>query len=115
MLRITADSNVIVSGLNFPGNPRRILALAGAGNVRLAVSDAILAEVADVLQRDKFSWTRGEAKQAIEELLRIADHVGPGQPVDLVKSDPDDNRILECAAAARSDYRVTGDKHRSER
>jgi uncharacterized protein len=28
-----------------------------------------------------------------------------------VKSDPDDDRILECAAAANSDYVVTDDKH----
>lgn len=29
----------------------------------------------------------------------------------MVKDDPTDNRILECAAAARSDYIVTGDSH----
>jgi predicted nucleic acid-binding protein len=28
-----------------------------------------------------------------------------------VKADPDDDKIVECAAAARSDYIVTGDKH----
>lgn len=28
-----------------------------------------------------------------------------------MREDPDDNRILECAAAARSDYIVTGDNH----
>jgi predicted nucleic acid-binding protein len=27
-----------------------------------------------------------------------------------VRRDPDDDTILECAAAARSDYVVTGDK-----
>jgi uncharacterized protein len=29
----------------------------------------------------------------------------------VVSDNPDDDRILECAAAARSDYIVTGDKH----
>jgi len=28
-----------------------------------------------------------------------------------VKSDPDDNRVLECAVAGRADYIVSGDKH----
>jgi uncharacterized protein len=29
----------------------------------------------------------------------------------VVDADPADNKIIECAAAARSDYLVTGDKH----
>jgi uncharacterized protein len=29
----------------------------------------------------------------------------------VVLDDTDDNRIVECAAAARSDYLVTGDRH----
>ncbi len=35
----------------------------------------------------------------------------PTQVVDVVKNDPSDNRILECAIAAKSDYIITGDKH----
>lgn len=34
----------------------------------------------------------------------------PTQTLDVIKEDPDDNRILECAAAAKSDYIVTEDK-----
>lgn len=49
MLRVTAETNIIVSGLNFPGNPRRMLAAAEAGAIRLCVSPEILEEVADVL------------------------------------------------------------------
>jgi predicted nucleic acid-binding protein len=30
--------------------------------------------------------------------------------VDVIKEDPPDNRILECAAEAESDYIVSGDK-----
>jgi putative PIN family toxin of toxin-antitoxin system len=111
VLRVTLDTNVIVSGLNFPGNPRHILQMAESGVVKLAVSDAILAEVADVLQRDKFGWSRSEVNWAKTKLLALAEHVTPAHNVDVVKQDPDDNRILECAAAARSEYLVTGDKH----
>jgi predicted nucleic acid-binding protein len=31
--------------------------------------------------------------------------------LDVVKQDPDDNRILECAVSAGSQFIVTGDKH----
>ena len=41
----------------------------------------------------------------------IGHRVTPGQRVSVVKADETDNRILECAQAAGSEYVVTGDKH----
>jgi predicted nucleic acid-binding protein len=37
--------------------------------------------------------------------------VSSTETLDVVKADPDDNRILECAVAAGSDVIVTGDAH----
>jgi predicted nucleic acid-binding protein len=34
----------------------------------------------------------------------------PTGTLDIIEEDPDDNRILECAAAARSDFIVSEDK-----
>jgi predicted nucleic acid-binding protein len=42
VLRVTADSNIFISGLNFAGIPRQILNLAESGAIHLAVSDNIL-------------------------------------------------------------------------
>jgi len=109
--RLTADTNIIVSGLNFPGNARQLLASAEVESIRLCVSPAILEEVADVLRRDKFGWSEAEAHQAVEWISHIAEVIAPKESLDLIKSDPDDNRILECAIASRSDYVVSGDKH----
>ena len=39
----------------------------------------------------------------------ITRRVAPTEKLDVVKSDSDDNKILECAVAAGSDYLVTGD------
>jgi putative PIN family toxin of toxin-antitoxin system len=58
VLRVTCDTNVIISGLNFSGNPRRILQMAEDGLIQLAVSDAILDEVVKVLRREKFGWRK---------------------------------------------------------
>lgn len=111
MLRVTADTNVIISALNFPGNPLRILDMAEAGEIRLAVSDDILTEVERVLQRPKFGWTHEQVDRAIRQLSAFAEHVEPKQRIDVVKNDPTDNRIVECATASGSDYLVSGDKH----
>lgn len=59
----------------------------------------------------KFGWSAPEANEAADWISRISDNVEPTQPVDVIKDDPPDNRILECAAAANSDYIISGDKH----
>ena len=51
-----------------------------------------LEEVLRVL-REKFQWPREPLQEAT-----------PIQVMDVVKEDPADNRILECAAEAKSDY-----------
>jgi putative PIN family toxin of toxin-antitoxin system len=85
--------------------------MAEAGEIRLAVSDDILNEVERVLQRPKFGWTQDQVDDALRGLLLITEHVRPTQRLDVVKDDPTDNRIIECAAASGSEYLVSGDKH----
>jgi predicted nucleic acid-binding protein len=41
VLRVTAHTNIIISGLNFNGNPRRILEMAEDGQIQLCISDEI--------------------------------------------------------------------------
>jgi putative PIN family toxin of toxin-antitoxin system len=111
VLRVTADTNIIISALNFSGNPRRVLELAEEGLIHLSISDAILDEVARVLRREKFGWPEDEIRKALNQITRFAGHVDPKQRIDIITEDPTDNRILECAAASGSDYLVSGDKH----
>jgi predicted nucleic acid-binding protein len=53
--------------------------------------------------RDKFQW---------EKFLALGNHVSPTETVHVIviKEDPDDDRILECAATAKSDFIVSEDK-----
>jgi putative PIN family toxin of toxin-antitoxin system len=105
---VTADTNIYISALNFGGLPRRFLDQAAAGDFRLDISDAILNETLRVLG-DKFHWSR-DALHSIEEDLRSYTHnVTPTVTLNIIEADPPDNRILECAAEARSDYIVSGD------
>jgi putative PIN family toxin of toxin-antitoxin system len=100
VLRITADTNVIVSALNFPGNPSFILDLAEAGEIRLAVSDDILNEVNRVLLRPKFGWSQDRVGAAIRQIAAFAEHVEPKQRIDMIVDDPTDNRILDAQPPA---------------
>jgi predicted nucleic acid-binding protein len=53
VLKVTADSNIYTSALQFGGQPQRLIELARAGAIELAISPPIVAEVQRVL-RDKF-------------------------------------------------------------
>ena len=108
-MRVVLDTNVIVSGLNFPGNERLVLELALRGRFELCLSPFILEEVAGVLGR-KFDWTEERSAQALRALGDGATVIEPRQLPEVIGGGHADNRILECAAAASADYLVTGDR-----
>lgn len=110
MVRVTADSNIYISALQFGRQPLRLLDLAADDQIELAISEPILAEVERVL-RDKFKANSERLESVRRTLLELAQYVTPAQPLDVVKFDPDDNRIVECAVSAGSQVIVTGDKH----
>jgi putative PIN family toxin of toxin-antitoxin system len=109
--RVTADSNVLVSALRFGGKPLTLLNLAQDGQIELALSDDILAETLDVLTRPKIGWTPAQVEEAGTFLRAITTHVSPTETLDVVKADPSDDRILECAVAVGSNVIISGDKH----
>jgi putative PIN family toxin of toxin-antitoxin system len=110
VIRVTADTNIYISSLNFGGPPRSVIALAYSGDIQLAVSAPILDEIAHVL-RDKFGLPEADIREAEADIRSIAELVVPIVHIEAVKDDPSDNRILECAVASRSEYIITGDKH----
>lgn len=65
--------------------------------------------MADVLVR-KFDATPEEVIEAIGIITTAARTVKTSVQLDVIKEDPPDNRILECAVSAGADYIVTGDK-----
>ncbi len=74
MLRVTADTNVLVSGLMFRrGKPFELLRMAIEGEVALAVSEPIIAETLEVLGR-KFGLAARELPD-YANAVRNAGHV----------------------------------------
>lgn len=109
MLGVTLDTNIYVSALEFGGIGARLLGMARAGMFRIDVSDAILDELVTVL-RDDFRWDGYRLHFAREQIAGLANRVVPLQMLDVIKEDPDDNRILECAVEAKSNLIVSSDK-----
>lgn len=110
MRRVVADTNVLVSAIQFGGKPRQLLDLAIDGHIDLAVSEAIIEETLRVL-RDKFHRAPRDLRETDKQLRVIARIVTPAEIVNAVAADPSDDRVLECAVAAEAEVIVSGDKH----
>jgi predicted nucleic acid-binding protein len=64
-----------------------------------------------VLRGQKFRWPEEEIWKVQRQISRFAERVTPVEILNVVSADPADNRILEYAVAAQSDYIITGDDH----
>jgi putative PIN family toxin of toxin-antitoxin system len=114
-MRVVADTNVIISGLFWHGAPRKILVAARDEKIELYTSGSLLAELDDVLQREKMAKRLASAKVKASEIVlgyaALASVVKVTSVVKAITEDPDDNRVLECARAAKADVIVSGDSH----
>jgi len=109
-MRVVLDTNVLLSALAVPGSkPDLVLQRVRRGEVALFLSAFILAELERIL-RDTFRFTTRQTDERVAVIRRMATLVEPTERIALVVAKDDDNRILECAVAARADYLVTGDK-----
>jgi putative PIN family toxin of toxin-antitoxin system len=109
LISATLDTSVYVRALNFGGPAATLLAQARAGDIRIDISEPILRETIGVL-REKFQRDPYTISDVHQRLTALCKRVSPTETLDVIKEDSDDNRVLECAAAARSDYIVTEDK-----
>lgn len=110
-MKVVVDTNVIVSGLNFPGNERRVLDLARRGKYDLYLSGVIFEELAGVLRR-KFRWDDGATTRAMRLVRAVATVTEPPRRACVIEGNQAGNRILDCAIAASADYLATGDRRR---
>ena len=110
-MRIVLDTNVLISALLFGGNPREILDRVIRGEAILCISEPILTELGNVLQRSKFGFPHIIVNQISTELSAISELVLPIEKIQEITADEADNYILECAVEAHADYIVSGDSH----
>ena len=109
-LRLVIDTNVLVSAALKPdGLQRTVLVLAMTKPARLYVSQAILAEYREVVARRELKIRRGLRQQLLQLIKNRAQLVNPAHALEIT-GDPDDNKFLECADAARADYLITGNQ-----
>lgn len=110
MTRVVADTNIFISAVMFGGLPGAFLDLAILGAFTLILSAVLLDELDERL-RLKFLLDAEDAAVIRAKLESVAELVAPSVVLRVVKDDPDDDRVLECAVTGRADCVVSGDRH----
>ena len=110
-LRVVIDTNVFISSF-FGGIPRDIINLWKDGEIVLCLSQSIVEEYIEVLNRLGL-----KDKNALLKLIRLfaegynSVFAASTPELKVVKNDPDDNKFIECAVELESRVIVSGDKH----
>ncbi|MBI3016718.1 MAG: putative toxin-antitoxin system toxin component, PIN family [Deltaproteobacteria bacterium] len=108
---VVFDTNVLVSAIQFDKLPLDLLDLAVDRRIQLVLSEAILSELYRVL-KVKFKRPEEELDWIIDLIIANCSLVEPSERITKIKEDDTDNRILECAVAAKASFIVSGDtKH----
>jgi putative PIN family toxin of toxin-antitoxin system len=109
-MKIVLDTNVFLSGVYFGGVPGRILEAWRDHQVELLLSVAILEEYRRASERlaDRFPGT--DINRLLVLLATSCRFVDPPPLQIRLCSDPDDDKFIACALAARCRFIVTGDR-----
>ena len=114
-MRVVADTNVLVSGLLWPGLPAHFLDAALRREFHLLTSEELLAEMEDVLSRAHLEpRLRVRGRTVAEVMIKqrvLATLVAPAEiapPAQL--RDLKDLPVLRCAVGGQAQTIVTGDK-----
>ena len=115
-VRIVLDTNTIISGLLSPGGlPRQLLDKARSQQFDLCSSTVLMAELLDVLSREKFASRLVQAGifplDIVRDLRRLSSICIPTNVPRVIANDPDDDHVLACAVMAQADLIISGDKH----
>lgn len=115
--KIFVDTNILISGIFFPGNEAKLLA---DPNIELVTSNVVIEELKEVALR-KFSSLKVESqKVALEELensigdlsiVKGNSYLSFVPKVSNLVEGKADRKILAAALYSKSDYLVTGDEH----
>jgi putative PIN family toxin of toxin-antitoxin system len=111
-MRVVLDTNVLVSGLAYPGSvPGRIVAAWRQGGLEVVLSRYILDEMVRVLPRvSRVTLSATEIRDLADSFMFLADVFEPSGVQDDRLRDPAEQPVLQTLLAAEANYLITGDR-----
>ena len=116
MLKAVIDTNQFVSALiSKQGPSAQLLDRWREQKFILVTSPEIIAEIKKVLEYPHIAKKYKLSKSDVRSLLNLIEHAAVVIPkplaVHIIKEDPDDDKFLACAIAAKAEYIISGDRH----
>jgi putative PIN family toxin of toxin-antitoxin system len=110
--RVVLDTNVLVSGLAYPGSvPGRIVSAWQNGGLDVVLSKYILDEMVRVLPKlARIKLSPSEIRDLADSFMFMAEIVEPSSNLEAALRDKADGPVLGTLLAAKADYLITGDK-----
>ena len=107
-MKIVVDTNVVISGVFFGGNPRQIVEAVVNGNINAYATTEILDEYMGIIE-SMIERKQGRLNQSILSPFFSSLKMIESKTVVEVSRDPDDDKFIECAVDAEALYIVSGD------
>ncbi|KKQ18823.1 MAG: hypothetical protein US31_C0001G0010 [Berkelbacteria bacterium GW2011_GWA1_36_9] len=110
VLKIVFDTNIYISAFLKSGFSRELFNLAIEKKIELFSSADILLELENKLQK-KFKVKDSDIQVFTSTISQVAKIVKSEEKLKIIKTDPKDNIILECAVASGAYLIITFDNH----
>ena len=109
-MRIVLDTNSLIQSVPSRSRYHAVWQSLLDGRNTLCVSNEIIMEYLEILQR---LTDHDTAETIIKTIInsRFVEFITPFYNFGLIQNDPDDNKFVDCAIAANARYIVTNDHH----
>ena len=109
-MRIVLDTNSLIQSISPKSAYHDVWLSVLNGRNTLCVSNEILEEYAEIMNRLAGKTTANLILNAIVECRHVM-FFTPYYRFNLISADPDDNKFVDCAIQANAHYIVTNDHH----
>ena len=115
IIKAVFDTNILVSATFWTGSSFKLVELADVKKIISILSSELILEYQRIINSDEIIEKVEHKKLILSEVVRRVIEqsilVEPNFKLEVVRDDPNDNKVLECAKAGKVDFVVTNDNH----
>lgn len=110
-MRVVFDTNVLISATLWDNSvSHKLLIKLIEKDTEIFTTTEILEEYEKAVLRD-FKYSKEKVEEIISKLLNFLKITKPEIKIVIIKEDPEDNKIIECAIASNSEFILSYDNH----
>ena len=109
-MRVVIDTNILLVSVSDRSPYHLIFKSFVEGKYSLCVTTEILDECAEILHTHSSQFLANNTLEVIENAINTV-FITRYFAFELIKTDPDDNKFVDCAIASNADFIVTNDGH----